>query len=66
MTWVWRLETSDGTALSAPTSPAHPSQADAEGWLGESWRELAADGVAQVTLLHDGTVEYGPMPLSES
>ena len=46
-------------------SPQHGSQADAESWLGEQWRELAEQGVAQVTLLDSGTEVYGPMPLSE-
>jgi len=65
MSWVWRLETADGTALTAPNSPPHPSQSDAESWLGEDWRELAAHGVAQVTLYEDSVLVYGPMPLSE-
>lgn len=65
MTWTWRLEAADGTELSTPSSPGHPNQSDAESWLGESWRQLAAAGVAGVTLLHDGKKVYGPMPLSE-
>lgn len=65
MSWVWRLEAADGGVLATPASPAHTSQSDAEGWLGESWRELAAAGVAQASLLEDGNVVYGPMPLSE-
>ena len=40
-------------------------QSDAESWLGETWRELAAAGIAQVTLFEDGTLVYGPMPLTE-
>ena len=46
-------------------SPPHPSQNDAESWLGEEWRELAEQGVVRVTLLDGGTEVYGPMPLSE-
>jgi hypothetical protein len=65
MTWTWRLEGADGTALGKPASPQHQSQSDAESWLGEQWRALAEAGVVQVTLL-DGSAEvYGPMPLSE-
>ena len=64
MSWTWRLEAADGTTLSAPPSPAHGTQSDAESWLGESWRELAEAGVAQATLLDNGAVVYGPMPLS--
>jgi hypothetical protein len=68
MAWTWRLEDADGATLSAstaPTVPAHASQADAESWLGESWRELREAGVAQVTLLDAGSVVYGPMSLSD-
>ncbi len=39
------------------------SQADAELWLGETWRVLLNSGVDQVTLLKDGAVVYGPMSL---
>ena len=38
------------------------SQADAESWLGENWRELLEAGVEQVTLLDDDRVEYGDVP----
>jgi hypothetical protein len=65
MSWSWRLEAADGTQVRAVTSPPHGSQADAESWLGEQWRSLAEEGVAQVTLLDSGTEVYGPMPLSE-
>lgn len=65
MSWSWRLESADGTALTRPASPAHSNQSDAETWLGEQWRALAEAGVAQVTLLDDGAEVYGPMPLSE-
>ncbi len=66
MSWTWRLEAADGTALPAPVPPTHASQSDAESWLGEQWRELSEDGVAQVTLLDGGTEVYGPMSLSET
>jgi hypothetical protein len=65
MSWIWRLEDADGSALSTPASPPHSSQSDAESWLGETWRELARKGVAQVTLYDDDEVVYGPMPLSD-
>jgi hypothetical protein len=65
MTWTWRLESVDGTALAEPASPAYGSQSDAESWLGEHWRELADAGVAQATLLDAGTEVYGPMSLGE-
>ena len=65
VSWVWRLEGADGTPSQALPSPTHPSQSDAESWLGETWRDLAAAGIAQVTLFADGTLVYGPMPLTE-
>lgn len=40
-----------------------PSQADAESWVGESWRGLTAAGVDKVSLLRDGEIAYGPMSL---
>jgi hypothetical protein len=40
-----------------------PSQADAESWVGESWRDLIAAGVEAVSLLRDDDVVYGPMSL---
>jgi hypothetical protein len=49
---------------SAPTAESFPSQADAESWVGENWRELLAAGVAQVTLLEGDREVYGPMGLS--
>lgn len=42
---------------------AFPSQSEAESWLGESWRELAAVGVDAVTLFEEGAEVYGPMSL---
>ncbi len=67
MSWTWRLERADGTpAPDAPAAPSHSSQSDAESWLGETWRQLAEAGVAQVTLQHDGQRVYGPMSLSEA
>ena len=56
--WSWRLEGADGAAVDDVTSPTHPNQADAESWLGEQWRTLAAEGVARVTLLEDGEAIY--------
>ena len=65
MSWTWRAEGTDSAPLSVPAMPSHPTQSDAETWLGESWRDLAAAGVAQVSLYSDGELIYGPMPLSE-
>ena len=40
-----------------------PTQADAETWIGENWRDLLDAGVDQVTLLEGDRVVYGPMSL---
>jgi hypothetical protein len=70
VTWSWQLRAADGapvTAFGAPGNavPTHPTQSDAETWLGEFWRGLAADGVADASLYRDGDLVYGPMPLTE-
>lgn len=66
MSWTWRLDAADGAPVTVAVQPSHASQADAESWLGERWRELREDGVAQVTLLDSGSFVYGPMPLAEA
>ena len=65
MGWTWRYETDDGSPApeEAGASPSFPTQADAESWIGETWRELLEGGVEQVTLLDDGAAVYGPMGL---
>ena len=52
--WVWELDDADGRALTTPESPAFTNKFDAEQWLGESWRDLAAQGAAAARLLNDG------------
>jgi hypothetical protein len=44
-------------------STGFPSQADAESWVGETWHDLLAAGVGQVSLFNDGELVYGPMSL---
>lgn len=63
--WIWRLEALDGSVVedASTTSPSFPSQADAESWVGESWRDLVAAGVDQVVLLEGDREVYGPMSL---
>jgi hypothetical protein len=68
VTWTWRLEDASGAVIDgsdAPACPTQSSQADAESWLGEHFRELADAGVAQVTLLDAGSEVYGPMSLAD-
>ncbi|MGN6473211.1 MAG: hypothetical protein ACTHK4_06135 [Mycobacteriales bacterium] len=68
MGWSWRFENTSGEAVEAEgiASESFPTQADAETWIGETWRELLAAGVEQVTLFEDGREVYGPMSLQES
>lgn len=56
MAWRWTYDTGD-------VSGDFPAQADAEAWLGESWRDLLDGGVRAVTLTEDGRDVYGPMSL---
>ena len=63
MPWTWRYLTVRGEPASPPASEPFPTQADAESWLGESWRDLLAAGVERVTLTQDGREEY-TMPLT--
>ncbi len=68
MNWSWRYEDASGATVvpdeSAPVQESFPSQADAESWVGEFWRQLLEAGVAQVTLLEGDRTVYGPMLLS--
>jgi hypothetical protein len=67
MGWIWRYETADGSTVHEVPAlgqvGAFPSQADAEAWLGDTWAELLASGVDQVTLLEEDREVYGPMSL---
>lgn len=56
MTWHWQYSTGE-------SSTTFPSQAEAETWLGEVWRELLEAGVDDVSLFEEGRVVYGPMSL---
>ena len=69
MTFHWRCEDWSGRAVdpgAAGPGEVFPSQADAESWVGENWRELARAGVAQVVLLEGDRQVYGPMRLDIS
>ena len=48
---------SNRQAVTGPTE-TFSSQADAESWIGQAWRELAAAGVTSVTLVEDDRVDY--------
>ncbi|GLW62993.1 hypothetical protein Arub01_12370 [Actinomadura rubrobrunea] len=64
MAWSWRLEKADGRELGR-SEETFTTQADAETWLGETWRGLREEGVDQVTLLDGESVVYGPMSLHD-
>jgi len=66
--WRWRLESASGAVVHAPDSDGgtFPSRADAESWLGESWRDLLESGVDQVRLFEEEREVYGPMSLHEA
>jgi len=57
MAWNWRYEDVDGRSVNGPAE-TFSSQADAESWIGQSWRELASTGVTSVTLVEDDRVDY--------
>ena len=66
MPWSWRYEGTDGKPVTGP-SETFGSQADAESWIGQSWRDLASAGVTTVVLAEDDRVEYrmSLMPATE-
>jgi hypothetical protein len=66
MAWTWRYENGEGQPVEAPTE-TFTSQADAESWLGQTWRQLATAGVVTTTLVEDDRVEYrmSLLPASE-
>jgi hypothetical protein len=63
--WTWEYFDGEGRPIEGEplVRSAFPSQSEAESWLGEAWRELAAAGVDSVTLFEEGVEVYGPMSL---
>jgi hypothetical protein len=61
--WEWRLLDPDDHVLDRPLSPAFTNRFDAEAWVGETWRELAGQGVATAQLLQDGNPVGAALPL---
>lgn len=64
--WWWRLEDASGAEVESELGARagdFPSQADAESWVGEVWRDLREDGVHAVTLFEGDREVYGPMGL---
>jgi hypothetical protein len=63
MSWVWRYEDANGAPVDGPQAEDFTNQSDAESWLGETWKDLLAAGIEQVTLLEDDVVVYSGMSL---
>lgn len=51
--WTWTLLDVSGAPVGEPPPPWH-TRFDAEAWLGEHWRERAAEGARQALLVHGG------------
>jgi hypothetical protein len=69
MGWTWQYQASQGAPIPASAvQPADgfPTQADAETWVGEVWRDLLDEGIHAVSLFEDGRLVYGPMSLHPS
>ncbi|GAA4916083.1 hypothetical protein LX16_4095 [Stackebrandtia albiflava] len=62
MSWTWHFTDASGAPVDAE-HPEHTNQGDAESWLGEVWRDLAAAGAVMATLKEDDRTEY-EMPLT--
>lgn len=54
--WRYTPQLDLDDAVEAP--PSFANQSDAESWIGEAWRALAAAGVATVALYTDGRQLY--------
>lgn len=57
--WRWEFVDRDEIVLVKPVSPVFTSRFDAESWLGEHWRALAADRAVRAQLFA-GTDRVGP------
>lgn len=57
MAWSWRYADGSGKVTTGPAE-SFASQADAESWIGQEWRNLLTAGVATVSLVEDDRVEY--------
>ena len=57
MPWSWRYEGGEGHPVTGPAE-TFSSQADAESWLGQTYRQLVESGITQVSLVEDDRVDY--------
>lgn len=58
--WSWRLLDAEDRPVDQRSAPVFTTRFDAESWLGEHWRELAAHGVVGAELTEQG-VAVGPV-----
>ena len=59
MVWTWRYEKADGSAVTSSLGQEEfAGQGDAETWIGETWKQLAEEGVDTAVLLDDGAKVY--------
>ncbi|HMO12277.1 MAG TPA: hypothetical protein PKB06_12430 [Actinotalea sp.] len=64
--WRWEFVGRLEQVLDKPVSPVFTSRFDAEAWLGEHWRGLAADRVLRA-VLYVGPAQVGqPVELREA
>lgn len=61
--WAWELLDGADQMLDSPLSPTLSNRFDAESWLGESWRQLAEQGVVAARLTHNGQAVAPAIPL---
>jgi hypothetical protein len=58
VSFSWRYTPQLDLTGSVEIPPSFANQSDAESWIGEAWRALAAAGVASVALYADGAQLY--------
>ena len=61
--WVWELLDGSDQMLDRRLDPIFSNRFDAESWLGESWRQLAEQGVVAARLTHNGQAVAPAIPL---
>ncbi len=64
--WSWSLQDAEGSPVEpavAPPAEGFSAQADAETWVGEHWRALAAGGAHSAALHRDGARVYDGLSL---
>lgn len=67
MGWMWVYYDADGLPVQELPQDAatneFPTQADAEAYIGSSWKSLLEHGIDEVSLFEGDRHVYGPMSL---